>query len=53
MLANEWDVSQLQDWGLDIDQAREEDPEKDLIEDVVPDIESEEIFVKEGDVFQL
>lgn len=52
LLANEWDVGQLADWGLDIDTPKEVDAEKELIEDVIPE-EDDEIFVQHGDVYKL
>lgn len=53
ILANEWDAEELDEWWLDIPKwVFTPDEEKEIIEDVVPEIE-EEIIVKEWDIFEL
>lgn len=53
ILANEWDKDELEEWGLDVPEWHiTPDEAKEIIEDDVPDI-TEEIIVKEWDIFQL
>lgn len=52
ILANEWDTDKLIEWGLDIDIPPTTDEQKELIEDDVPEDESD-IVVKHGDVYKL
>ncbi len=52
MLANEWDVEKLNEWGLDIELPEIVDAEKEAIEDEVPEI-SDNIIVEKWDIFQL
>ena len=52
LLANEWDTDLLDDWGLDIDFASDDDNEGLTDEDDVPEIQEEHIS-KLGDVWVL
>jgi len=52
LLANEWDTDLLEDWGLDIDFASDDDNEGLTDEDDVPEIQEEHIS-KLGDVWVL
>lgn len=52
-LANEWDVKDLNEWGVDIEIPKTLEEEKEEIEDNVPELEQEIIYVQKGDIFQL
>ena len=53
MLANEWDIEQLNDWWLDIELPEKVDKDKEAIEDDVPEIDETNIIVKKWDIFWL
>lgn len=61
LLANEWDVSELEDWGLELNfdedyktSEEEEKEEKEIIEDEVPEVDEDaEPITKPGDIWQL
>lgn len=41
MLANEWDIELLQDWGLDLPDVKEETEKEDLSEDLISEFKIE------------
>lgn len=52
LLANEWNVDELNDWGLDLpDDWLEQEPE--IVEDEVPEVSDEPPVSKLGEVYQL
>lgn len=51
LLANEWDFSELEDWGVDLQNMDLESDEKEIIEDEVP--KEVELKSKQGDIWQL
>jgi len=52
MLANEWEIKDLNDWGVDIKETITPDEQKELIEDEVPE-DPKKIIVEYWDIFQL
>lgn len=49
-LANEWDMQELTDWGLDLDW---DEPEKEVVEDEAPEVSDEPADSVLGGVYQL
>lgn len=54
LLANEWDFSELEDWGVDFPNMDLEREEKEIVEDEAPEVdEQSEPITKLGDIWQL
>ena len=54
MLSNEWDLSELEDWGVDFPNMDLERKETEVVEDEAPEVDEEsEPITKLGDVWQL
>lgn len=54
LLANEWDVEDLDNWGVDLPDLEEEEKETEIVEDDAPEVDEEnEPITKLGDIWQL
>lgn len=54
LLANDWDFSELEEWGVDLPNMDLESDEKEIVEDSAPEVdEQNEPITKKGDIFQL
>jgi DNA modification methylase len=52
LLANEWDIEELDDWGLEVPDLELGEEEPEIEEDEVPEVKKDP-FVKRGDVWEL
>lgn len=55
LIANEWECSELEDWGMEIPDVefRGEEEEKEIVEDEAPAVDEVEPVCKKGDIWQL
>jgi DNA modification methylase len=52
ILSNEWDLGELDDWGLEVPDLEIDEEEPEVEEDEVPEVKKDP-FVKKGDVWEL